>query len=509
MQSFIEAIAFIPPGDTELFVKVALAARTLMPDDGIDVLLDWTKGTPQFKEVREVWNDCSPVSLDFVDQVFDIAEKKGWKRTPVDSPLTKILSLTKKKTKKNDDDFVYPAPNLPDHSLAKMLYDEILACSISPLPQAALGTALSTVGALRGGLHKTDSGLRTNLYTLTLALPGAGKSDARKFIYSLFQEIDAVNFLASNCFSPQGMHRMLTENPNLVFLWEEMGDALASMTGRNATGNDNRLLSYLMDIFSNEYSPGYKYARKGDDVPPLYKNCLSLAGIATPDKFFKSLSSDFVLSGFLPRFLIFDAGRTFPDKNRLQIYNPTPELKTRCSKLAMTFRDPYKSSEDGYTRFKFSPGAEKLLNNISSNINASNSLEAKNGEGSYKLAIQSRFYEHVLKVSLVLSHEDFKIIDEEDVRIAYEICEQNNRYLTENLRNKISSAKYVSEEFSDILSYIRSKKELKLSELRAKFQKNRELTQILEHLEQAGLVVLEEVRVGGRGRNPIVIKSVD
>lgn len=488
MQLFAEAIAFIPPADTELFIKVALAAKTLMPDDGIDVLLDWTKGTPQFDEVREVWGDCKPVSLDFVDEVFLIAESKGWQRTSIDAPLTKILSLTKSKN------FSIKLPGIPSYSLVKVLYDDMLASSYSPLPPAILASALGAVGSLRGGLHETETGLRPNLYSMVVANSGTGKSIARDYIFSLFAEIGAGKYLMGEPQSAQGINSALKAQAFRFLYWEEIGLALKAIMSKNSSSYQQMIFKYLMELFSNKVAVGFEYADEKRSTTKIFNSCLSLVGIATGERLFQSFGSDFISDGLIPRFLFWDTGNLLPEKDFLKTKKISLELRDRASALANTFR-----SEREVTIFNYEPAVLDIIAQMSKSAHSGSLEIIKNKEPDCLLAIKARTVEHAMKLALVVSDENSRIIREEDFIFGKAIAEQNERYLIKHFLDRVADSQNKNPDQEMILRFINQEKQVRHSALFQKFRrKDLDLKRIINSLIEAGDIVQSQEHSVGR-----------
>lgn len=150
------------------------------------------------------------------------------------------------------------------------------------------------------------------LYVLLVGPSRAGKSRAMKVAHTVLRKADiGVGIIDS--FTPEGIIKEISENPYHQAWWkgEEITGVIKQATRGGYMSNLFELLMHLFDTSTS----GEPYTRRlSKDVIKLTRAHLTLLGATTPDNYASALSSEFIHTGFLPRFL--------------QVYDPNPPLPT-------------------------------------------------------------------------------------------------------------------------------------------------------------------------------------
>jgi hypothetical protein len=182
--------------------------------------------------------------------------------------------------------------------------------AIYPDPILNLACAISLVAVLKAHRYQTDSGLRTNIYTMGIAPSGTGKDHARKCVSKLLKAIGQSILLSGQPASSSGLFAAVYKaNGRTLILADEFGKVLSGMSGSNASQHTAGIPTLLMEFFSSSSSNflGAEYANRDGKNPrnDIEQPCLSMYATTTPEPLYSALSSVQAIDGFLSRWLLF------------------------------------------------------------------------------------------------------------------------------------------------------------------------------------------------------------
>lgn len=190
----------------------------------------------------------------------------------------------------------------------------ILDTARNPSPTLALGSALAFVGALAGRRYEGPTGLRTNIYVVGLAGSGFGKDHARAAVKALAAKANIIGkfFGGEQIMSSSALRNRVKKNPSLVYMIDEFGGFLRKITNPRAGNHEKEIADDLLKFTGSAASifMGADYADKLAE--PIFNPNICLYGTSTPETFWKSLGSTNIADGFLPRFVVLDAGPERP-----------------------------------------------------------------------------------------------------------------------------------------------------------------------------------------------------
>ena len=190
----------------------------------------------------------------------------------------------------------------------------ILDTARNPSPTLALGAALAFVGALAGRRYEGPTRLRTNVYVVSLAGSGFGKDHPRAAVKSLAANANVIKkfFGGEQIMSSSAMRNRVKKNPSLVFMIDEFGGFLRKITNPRAGNHEKEIADDLLKFTGSAASifMGADYADKLAE--PIHCPNVCMYGTSTPETFWKSLGSGNIADGFLPRFIVLDAGPERP-----------------------------------------------------------------------------------------------------------------------------------------------------------------------------------------------------
>ena len=185
----------------------------------------------------------------------------------------------------------------------------------NPSPTLNLGAALSYVGALAGRRYEGPTGLRSNVYIVGLAPSGFGKEHPRAGVKSLANASGTLaKFFGGNKISSSSaLRNRVKQNPSLVYMIDEFGGFMRKVTSPKSGNHEKEIAEDLLEMTGTAASifMGADYAQNLAD--PIHNPNVCIYGTSTPDAFWKALASGSVADGFLPRFIMLDAGMQRPE----------------------------------------------------------------------------------------------------------------------------------------------------------------------------------------------------
>lgn len=209
----------------------------------------------------------------------------------------------------------------------------------NPSPILNLGAALTYVGALAGRRYEGPTGLRTNVYVIGLAPSGFGKEHPRAGIKSLAGASQTLGkfFGGNKIASSSGLRNRVKANPTLVYMIDEFGGFMRKVTSAKSGNHEKEIAEDLLEMTGTAGSVfmGADYAQ--NLAEPIYNPNVCIFGTSTPDAFWKALGSGSIMDGFLPRFIVLDAGseRPKPRDPKKRVSAPPKDLQDRIQTLVV------------------------------------------------------------------------------------------------------------------------------------------------------------------------------
>lgn len=184
----------------------------------------------------------------------------------------------------------------------------------NPSPTLNLGAALAYVGALAGRRYEGPTGLRTNVYVVGLAPSGFGKEHPRAGTKSLASASGTLTkfFGGNKIASSSALRNRVKKSPALVYMIDEFGGFLRKVTSQKSGNHEKEIAEDLLEMTGTAASifMGADYAQSLAE--PIHNPNVCIYGTSTPDAFWKALGSGSIADGFLPRFVLLDAGTARP-----------------------------------------------------------------------------------------------------------------------------------------------------------------------------------------------------
>lgn len=362
-----------------------------------------------------------------------------------------------------------------------------------PLPILALAAALPAAGVLMGRKVQTETGLRTNIYTIGLAESGSGKDQGRKCNLSLLPKEMRMGTPASAA----GLNDGLARKSGVCLLQiDEFGRYLTSLS-KSASSYEAKIMTNMMLIYNAydniyeplEYAKGNKDREEQEDI---FEPCMGFYGLSVARNFYAGLSSTDTFDGFLSRFLVFQTD-DYPLKeniNKISRHVLPQALERRVQQ--------WRGREENPVRVPFSSGLWSEYNfTCRKSVSESDDLIFR--------AFYNRAAEHAAKIALIGSDGASEIRDDV-VTWAIDVVESCLNYVVKEAQRNVTANQFEAE-CLDVRAFIAQGGERTRSEIVRKFQrlKPRELNDILNILEESGEICYREER---NHRNQAVCKYV-
>lgn len=204
-------------------------------------------------------------------------------------------------------------PELPEEFLhpdgyLEMVMDYIRQSSAVYHPVFGLASALPLLGTLIGQKYQTETGLRTNLYSIALGYSGAGKNAPNNALPAILQTSHAASCWAGNDFTSEAALLKYLANENnarALAIFDEMGLILGALKNPNSPAHT--LPASMMRLFSGTthgYSKRYADIQNAVDIKWHH---FSFVGFSTPVRFWDSMTVENAKDGFIARCLVFDS----------------------------------------------------------------------------------------------------------------------------------------------------------------------------------------------------------
>jgi hypothetical protein len=192
-------------------------------------------------------------------------------------------------------------------------------------PLFSLAAAITALGSVIGQKVMTETGLRTNIYSIALGYSGSGKNSPLGTIPQLLARTDANCILGMNTLtSGVAILARLVAQPVSLMMVDETGLLLHGLKNPNSPAVDApRVFTELFSATNRPYDKGYADSKR--DIKILYHH-LSFYGVSVPGPFWESLSEGDALNGFLSRWLIWQSDHPAEKPKANLVFSTSKEL---------------------------------------------------------------------------------------------------------------------------------------------------------------------------------------
>lgn len=445
-QNIIEALKHI---DADLpypkWVKIAMAIHSWSKGTRFDIFHDWSKRGQKYtneKDCQDKWDSFNLGRGTEIASLFWEAKSNGF---VVSQQLVSDFELPEgflenwtnnnaeiveqEEQPKNVNmhippDIVANAPNLVG-DIARWINDT----AIYKQPELAMATAITLVGAIKGHLVKTETGLRTNIYMLGIAPASSGKGHGQHCSNLLLKRSKLDNLIGGKPVSDSGVLHMLEKGAVRICVWDEIGKAMQAFTNGNAQSFQAQILTLFMELFSsaNTFYAGKEYAKKEGKENKRHDvqfPCLSLLGMTTKEPLLDALNYEMIADGFMSRFLAVEPREPYPKRNRgVKDFEPPESLIEDILALRAFYGDENLGKDNVAQVVPFTKEAKALMESIEDSYDDMKRDYDKSGKRGFP-SLWGRASEHIAKIALTVSKGSY--IQESDVLWASELVKASN-----------------------------------------------------------------------------------
>jgi len=208
--------------------------------------------------------------------------------------------------------------SLPD-GLVKSIAQYSFKSSFHPLQEASLCVALMLLSGIcgRGWLTPTKAGL--NLWLVLVGGTSCGKdeyqSGIKRLLNSISKELPHVRKIyGGELVSGPAIETVFQDTLRYISFWPEFGESFKNIANPASSEHIVTLRRGLLNSFNSAgvggSSEGRKRAQKSEDKQFVERPCLCIAGDATPEKLYGSMTTAEIASGLLQRFMVLDVPRS-------------------------------------------------------------------------------------------------------------------------------------------------------------------------------------------------------
>lgn len=208
---------------------------------------------------------------------------------------------------------------LPEGSPMQDMFDYIMTTNARENRSLAFSGALAWYCALIGGKVMDESGVTSNLYTITLAPSSGGKQAPQDAIRAVTDASEYGDWLGGKVTSDSAIGSILQKTPNAFCLWDEVGLFLQ----KSKTGVQSTITDLLLDLWGATNSKfRLKQYADGDRDIVIDKPCFGFAGWSTAEHFWAGLTKMHLHDGFAGRLFVINTGERAPRKRK--VYQEAP-----------------------------------------------------------------------------------------------------------------------------------------------------------------------------------------
>ena len=213
--------------------------------------------------------------------------------------------------------------------LLKAMMDDCLSRAYRPQPFLALAAAISAMAAAAGRRYMTSTGLRPNMYLLSVAPSGAGKDQPLDYVRQVLCEAGLQAYVGGEePASGAAILTALSACPVQIFCLDEIGLMLQSMTGKKAAPHKAEIIAIMMKLFSRAQSVFYgkQYAdAKERPRQDIHNPHLAVFGATTPGTLWGALEGGAMIDGSVARMMVFASDRPTVPRNNAQFRGNFPQ----------------------------------------------------------------------------------------------------------------------------------------------------------------------------------------
>ena len=320
------ALSFLDADDYEIWIQVGQALHSTGSSVAFDMWDGWSQTSDKYTagETSKKWNTFHNDGGLNIESIFYWAEQNGWINQPIVDDIEIDIRLTPREEAESMPQIEIPIPPelLCPPGILKDIANQITQTARMPQPVYSVNAALSLVATLAAQQVQNETGLRTNLYLVSLGATGSGKEHARNYIKNALHALGKDDQIGGeDIASGQALMTRASISPNAIFQIDELGKYLQEATDKNAASHKISVLTNLMKLFSSASSvvTGTEYANQRlNERQTIEYPCINLHGTSTDTTFYDALKGVHILDGFVNRIIVTQTDMPRPKKQRIK-----------------------------------------------------------------------------------------------------------------------------------------------------------------------------------------------
>ena len=246
----------------------------------------------------------------FLDMAEDADDEEAEKLIDIDEGILQDLWI---KVSQDDGDEIPPCP-IDGYN---QIIDDLIKLMPRPIKAAPHLALISFIGGVGGNKYNVF-GMGINTYNVLVANSGYGKEGITIMLSELERVGNELGYNnewmgAGSIASQQAMIKMLSKNNCRLSVMSEFGVLLKRMLGRQASAAMAGVHESILQLYGKSGRRGVyqKYIAAGEDkaTDDIQSPSLTIMAETTGSTLFKMVSHDEVLSGFVPRYFIWEASQ--------------------------------------------------------------------------------------------------------------------------------------------------------------------------------------------------------
>lgn len=458
-----EALNYIDPScDYYTWISIGMALQKEFGESGFRNWNDWSAKSSKYEGVDNLarhWKSFHSSGAKSIGSIFYEAQRNGYQTSITQKKYEAPSELEDFETDELSDPIDKCLANLEPFAVSDIfdfpntilqeLYDWIQSAAPLPQPIFSLSTAISLLAFLKRNAAVSSSGLRTNLYVLTVGASRSGKNNGLNCIHQALDALGIKDLAISSFGSAQGLMKQLSENEGMAYwVQDEITQVFKGFQNKNAGTHETKLEQKILTLYNCAFQTSDRI--KNEKVSTVNNPYLNIYGTTT-ENIIEHLSPEAATSGLLARFLVF----WLKPEALMSDYNHTPNqafppllltklkiINAEKSNKPVYFDDPAK---EWFVKFcKNTQKSQRELCLASAKVD---SLVGNLPEQTVKLALIATISSQIIEIT----NENFKneyrseaVITLKDIQWAASIslhCFKNNielaGLLTENKNEKL------------------------------------------------------------------------
>lgn len=430
---------------------------------------------------RDEW----PEKWDIADEI-----EKGTSREEL---VAYILRFRTPKAKPIPVTYNYEIPP----GLLGELTQYILTCSPIRHPILAIGAAITVMAILQAQKCITEDNIHPNIYILTLAPSGSGKSFPLKIAIGILNMIGLGKLITNKPASGAGLISALHRRKGrLICFIDEFGAIFSGIMSSEAGGYQRDIVNKMMQLYSASdgewYDEECSDREKTKELRIIRKPNLILYGTTIPDNFYNTVNADDSINGFLARLLVLQGVDINTSYHNITTQNKDmpPALLNALMQWAY---DPTNiwgdSNEYNFSPIKipFESEARRIIYKFRDDMVEVARLADINGD-LFKSSLFKRCYEHASKLAL-LSRSNSRFIDVEAVNWGIKLAKDSVAMFYEEGKNYMYDGNF-SKTSKAVERYLKKKEKwTTLTEIYCRFRMpKKQMQDILDYLLEADII---------------------